>query len=334
MLSFCLIIIASFGLKMRSLTIVAPSNTMKDLNGTLRHFAEKHLSSMNFKISYGKNVDHQFLNMAGTAEDRISDLESALINPSIDGVMAVFGGYNTNELLPKISYHMFEQENKKTFFVGYSDITALLIAFSQRTNIDCYHGPGFASFADPNLFNYTKNAFLQAISRDSFSIADPGFYADDLWYMKDNFGPREIKNQISWTTYQSGTITAPILGGNLDTLCALAGTDFFPDFKNKILFVEDSIGDTGVFYRNMTQLEQVGVFDQIAGLIIGKFPSRSLLNDNERLFSLLRIVLKKKSIPVVCHVHCSHVDPMITVPLEQNCTIEARNEPFLILNAK
>jgi muramoyltetrapeptide carboxypeptidase LdcA involved in peptidoglycan recycling len=314
---------------MKSLAIVAPSNTMKNLPPMLRQYGEKQLMSMNFKVLYGNNVDRCFLNMAGTIKERALDLESALINSEIDGVMAVYGGYNSNQLLTEISYPLLTH---KKFFVGYSDITALLMALSQKTTISCYHGPGFASFADPNFFDYTKQAFLNAISGKAFSLTDPGFYADDLWYMKKDYGPRELNKQLSWTTYQSGTVTAPILGGNLDTLCALAGTPYFPDFKDKILFLEDSVGDIGVFHRNMTQLEQIGVFNKIEGLIVGKFPSKSRLNNNDVLFSLLKDILKNRHFPVICHINCSHVDPMITIPLEKNCSLIAKNQPFLMLN--
>ncbi len=317
---------------MKSLVIVAPSNTMKDLNPTLRHYGEQQLESINFNVTYGDNVDKCFLNMAGTIEDRTTDILCSLLNPHFDGIMAVYGGYNTNQLLSKIPYHILKKHHQK-FFIGYSDITALLITLSQKTPINCYHGPGFASFCDPSFFDYTKNAFLQAISGKSFKVIDPGFFADDLWYLKKDYAPREIQKKKSWKAYQTGSVTAPILGGNLDTLCALAGTPYFPDFKNKILFLEDSLGDIGIFYRNMTQLQQIGVFEHIAGLIIGKFPSSSKLDQDEPLFSLLKQIILDKNMPVLCHVHCSHVDPMITIPLEKRCRLVAsEKDPFLILN--
>lgn len=317
---------------MQKLKIVAPASTMKDLNFALRAFGEKNLQQLGFETFYAQHVDDDFLGMAGNVAVRLSDLTEALLDPDIDGVMTVYGGYNSNQLLPAIDYEKLYTQTKP--FIGYSDITALLVNLSQKTKIACYHGPGFASFCDPNLFEYTKTHFLKALSGEAFSVADPLFYADDLWYLKDNFGPREIKKSIPWMAYNEGVVTAPISGGNVDTLCALAGTPYFPDLQNKLLFLEDSVGQVNVFHRNMMQLKQMGVFDMIAGLILGNVPETSPLNQPDVLFAVLTDILGHKNFPTLCYVHCSHVDPMLTIPLERMVTLHATSRDSFMYCAR
>ncbi len=318
------------------LNIISPANTMKNVEQVLRDYGEKTLLTMGFPIKYGQYIDEVFFNMAGPCSLRVADLYNALVDPHSQGVMPVYGGYNSNQLLPTLMALLEKNAClRKKWLVGYSDITALLVLLSQRTSIDCYHGPGFASFCDPGCFDYTKEHFLKAVSGKPFRASEPGFSSDDQWYLKENYGPRDIQKGSFWTVYQEGEITAPIMGGNIDTLCALAGTSYFPDLSNRILFLEDAVGNAGIFHRNMIQLLQMGVFDQIVGLIIGKFPSTSILNQNELLFTLLKDILPSTTYPILCHVHCSHVDPMLTIPLEKRAHLAALpQQPYVEFNLK
>ena len=62
-----------------------------------------------------------------------------------------------------------------------------------------------------------------------------------------------------------------IIGGNVRCLLKLAGTPFWPDMKDKILFLEALGGDEGSLRTYFAQLEQLGAFRQIAGVLLGTF---------------------------------------------------------------
>ena len=66
-----------------------------------------------------------------------------------------------------------------------------------------------------------------------------------------------------------GSAAGKLLGGNLRCLLKLAGTPYWPDFTGAILFIEayriTPDGCRTAFY----QLHQMGVFDQIKGIIVG-----------------------------------------------------------------
>ena len=60
------------------------------------------------------------------------------------------------------------------------------------------------------------------------------------------------------------------MGGNLTVLTALAGTPYLPDFKDRILFLEDVSEAPYRIDRMFSTLKLGGVLDQIAGLIFGE----------------------------------------------------------------
>ncbi len=68
-----------------------------------------------------------------------------------------------------------------------------------------------------------------------------------------------------------GAAQGTLMGGNLTTLCHLIGTPFSPNFKNKILFLED-IGEAPYkLDRMLFQMKMAGIFNEISGVALGSF---------------------------------------------------------------
>jgi len=299
--------------------IIAPSNSMADIPLELQETGIKRLKKLGFNPVFGAHVNHRFLHVSGTVTQRFDDLKTAVSDPDVCGIMAVFGGYNTNHLLQELEGLRCEMPK---WLIGYSDVTALLLALEPHHQIQPIHGPGFASFCDPNFFDFSIDSFLAAIEGRTVRYTSPNYFASDAWYLKEQFGPRDIMAYCPWQVYQKGDVIAPITGGNLDTLCALLATPYFPDVSDKILFIESADGDPGIFQRNIVQLSQAGVLNQISGLIIGKNPAGSSLNTNKVLPKILDTV-NFPNYPVLFDVHCSHVDPMLSIPLNQLAVLSA-----------
>jgi muramoyltetrapeptide carboxypeptidase LdcA involved in peptidoglycan recycling len=62
-----------------------------------------------------------------------------------------------------------------------------------------------------------------------------------------------------------------VVGGNIRCLLKLAGTEYWPDMKGKILLLESYGGETGAIATAFNQLELMGVFDEVAGVLFGTF---------------------------------------------------------------
>lgn len=117
-------------------------------------------------------------------------------------------------------------------------------------------------------------------------------------------------------------------------LRVLAGTRYWPDLKGRILFFEDGEAeDPTTIDRMFTQLRQMGVFEQIAGLVIGRFPSCVGFKEADSLEMILDEALKGCHIPVLTGVDFGHTDPLITIPLGVRCRIDSATPGLEFLEA-
>lgn len=313
---------------MRKIAVIAPAGTMADLNAELRALGRARLRTAGFDVVFGKHVDERHRHTAGTLSQRLEDFHAAVDDNTVDVIMPVFGGYNSNQLLPYLDYERIAHVGKP--IVGYSDITALLVAFDKLGQAPAIHGPGFATFCDPGLFGVTLSSFLDAIDGRAQVHVAPSEVADDLWYVKKGYGPRELRSFSGWRVYRPGEAHGALMGGNLETFAALAGTPFFPRLDGHLLFLEDTNGQSpGRFHRELTQLAQLGVFARIAGLMIGLLPHASPLGDPACLADVLDDVIGATPFPVLLDVNCSHTDPILSFRLNATATMTSHPTPRL-----
>ena len=97
-----------------------------------------------------------------------------------------------------------------------------------------------------------------------------------------------------------------VVGGNLRCLRKLAGTEYFPNMKDKLLFLESRSGNIEFIASCFTQLKQMGVFKQIKGLLLGTF---SQLDEQWGSFMAEKIalqVLNDRLLPVARTMEVGH----------------------------
>jgi muramoyltetrapeptide carboxypeptidase len=125
-----------------------------------------------------------------------------------------------------------------------------------------------------------------------------------------------------------GEVEGSLIGGNLSVLCATLGTNYQPEFENKILFIEDIDEYYYKIDRMIWQLKYAGVFHQISGLIIGHFTN---LKDNSISFgmSLEEIILEKLNefnFPVIFDFPAGHENENLAIPFGMKLKLEAKDE--------
>lgn len=62
-----------------------------------------------------------------------------------------------------------------------------------------------------------------------------------------------------------------MIGGNIRCFLKLAGTDFQPDFRGKILLLEAMGGGVPQMVTFLSQLKMMHAFEQINGILLGTF---------------------------------------------------------------
>lgn len=272
-----------------------------------------------------KNVGHT----AGTIQERVDALHQFFLDPEIDAILTFWGGYNTHQLLEYLDYDLIR--NNPKILLGYSDVTSMHIAISSYTGLVTYSGPAAITFAKPVVPDFTWSYFEKTLINpvDKLQIIKSDKFSDNKWWEDDEM---HFDTTPEWSVFRKGVATGRILAGNGGTLLLLAGTKFWPDFENSILFLEeDEVETSRTIDRIFTQLRHIGVFEKILGLVIGRFSRAVNFTKEDSFEMILEDVLKGYNFPVITGVDFGHTDPLITIPNGIMCKVDTTDKTITFL---
>ena len=253
------------------------------------------LISRGFRVREAARLYDRHDYLAGEDEARLSDLHAMVLDSEIAAVFCARGGYGSLRLLDRIDYDLIRQHPK--IIVGYSDITALLMAVYQNSGLVTFHGPmvqGLSTVSGDSL-----ECLLRILSSEEPLSLDP---------MEGN--PLLV-----------GSAEGPLLGGNLSLICHLAGTPFLPSLEGAILFVEDRGEPLYRIDRMLTHLSLAGQLKGIAGLIGGEFID---CGDASSIDRLLMAVASGLKIPLITGFPLGHGRNNLTLPLGMSARLDSR----------
>lgn len=303
--------------------IIAPSASLmipQDWNtDELRNNSEMFLKDMGLNITYGKYASECDEFLSTSIEHRTRDLHDAFADPSVTIIICAIGGFNANQLLKFIDYELIKANPK--IFCGYSDITVLGNAIYHKTGLITYSGPHFTTWGNTIFREYTHDYFKKCL--------------------KDN-GPYEVSSSRQWHDFTNlynndgywiineGSAEGIIIGGNLSTFNQLQGTEFMPDLKDSILFIEDdSLVDSRIFDRDLVSLIQQPGFENIRGIVIGRFQPESKVTKG-LLERLIKTKMELNHIPVIANADFGHTKPLFTFPIGGKAILNSESsDPML-----
>lgn len=274
---------------MKTVGIVSLAGAISDDRDKIES-AKKYFESKGLNVKLSKNIYDSNRYLAGDDEVKISELEHFFADPEIDIIINARGGYGSIRLINRIDYEIIKNNPKP--FIGFSDITALLLMIYKRTGIVTYHGPMVISdFAD--IAPFTEEFFNKAINNDKLEFAGT-------------------------TIYQSGRAEGVIWGGNLATVVSLCGQDFLPD-EDFIFFTEDLNEPVYKIDRMFQQLINIHKFrDKCKGIVLGDFLD---VDNTEWLEGFFKDLASNTNIPVIGGFKITHGQEKITIPIGKNCVL-------------
>jgi muramoyltetrapeptide carboxypeptidase len=181
--------------------------------------------------------------LAGVDAQRVHDLNAAIADPDVRAVWMTRGGYGLTRIVDQIDWATLAADPK--LVVGFSDVSALLVAAWQRIGLVGVHGPFIGRLA-------ALPQHAQARVRAVLFGADGGV----LTGAPLTGAPRRV-------------VRAPLVGGNLTVLAALAGTPDQVDAQGCVVLLEE-VGEVPYRVdRLLTQLRYSGALDGVAGIAVG-----------------------------------------------------------------
>ena len=297
-----------------TLSLITPASSISEEQFERALF---NVQSLGYVAKYSPRIRFRSRFLAGSDEDRLSDLHEAFKDPSVDGIWCIRGGYGTMRLLDRIDYRGLRPHLKP--LIGYSDITALHMAFYRVLNWVSFHGPMAASELTPYTMSNFKALFQGGGSN----------YELKPYQQSKSEEPAKAPTLLDKSfTIVGGSASGRLVGGNLTMLNSLLGTPYAPNYKGCIVFLEEIDERPYKVDRLLTQLLLSGLLNQAAGLVLGIFndcEEEEFFDPSNPVFleSVLKERLSALSIPVLYGLALGHVRDHATLPIGVRAHLDA-----------
>lgn len=240
------------------------------------------LADQGWDVQTGHHTFDRWGTYAGTDNARYSDLEEALLDPSVRAIICSRGGYGAVHLLERLS--RLDLRNDPKWIVGYSDISALH-ALMSANGIQSIHAPMCKHLATHN-----------GVDDDSQRL---------FALLRGETPPVELPDH---PLNRYGQATGRLLGGNLAVIAGLIATPYSVFQPGAILFIEDIAEPVYKIERIFYQLRLSGLLGQLGGLIVGRFTDYNPDADNASMEDMIHEMTRDYDYPVAFGVPVGHVD--------------------------
>jgi muramoyltetrapeptide carboxypeptidase len=287
--------------------LIAPANATF-LSSELE-IARETFEALGLRVRLGRHLLDRYGYFAGSDEARAADVNAAFADPSIDAIFALRGGWGSARLLPRLDYDAIRRHPK--ILVGYSDVTALLLAIHARTGLVTFHGPVGVSTWTPFSVEHMAAVLFEA---DAPLLANPVELRD---------GIVQVEHRIQ--TITPGRARGRLVGGNLTVLTAILGSPYLPSWDGAILFLEDTGEQVYRVDRMLTQLALAGVLSRVAGVVFGRCTDCKP-GDGYGALTLDEVLadhVKTLRVPAFRGAMIGHIDQQFTVPVGAEAEIDA-----------
>lgn len=284
--------------------IIAPASMPADESRIEK--SVKYFEKLGYNVEVGQHVGERRGYLAGEDENRLEDLHYMFGKKEVKAIICVRGGYGTGRLLEKINYNLIKKNPK--IFVGYSDITALQMAFFKKTGLVTFGGPMAAVDFWGKVDPYTEEMFWKILTNTKKigKLLNPD---DEKFY-----------------TLNKGRGEGKLLGGNLAVLTSLLGSQYFPNFKDNVLIIEEVDELPYKIDRMFYQLRISNVLKDAAGILLGRFVDcyeKDKTKDSLTLNEVIEDYFKDIDKPVLYNIKHGHVKQTMTLPYGLNCKVNA-----------
>ncbi len=269
--------------------LVAPASPVKR-EGLLKGVAT--LEALGFRVHYRPRIFDTERYLAGSDGARAQELHAMFADPDINAILCARGGYGSQRLIPHLDPDLIMAHPK--LFLGFSDITSLLLYFYQRCGLITLHGPAVEFDFPPPLAPDVERQFMGIVTGNTAAMQLP---------------PSKL------TVVRPGEASGRLLGGCLSLFVCAIGTPFEPEMRDTILFLEDRGERYYAIDRMLTYLKLAGVLEGVRGVVFGEIEPTPA--DRDRPYGVVEVisdVLGDLDVPVLYGLQAGHCPHSLTLP--------------------
>ena len=301
-----------------TIAFCAPSGFLDSVRMSL---AKTRLEEKGFYIVREDSIYRRWGYLAGTDAQRASELMSYFKDKSVRAIFPGTGGYGSTRILSMLDYDIIKSNPK--IFIGFSDITALHIAFNQLANLITFHTPN-------PMYGLGSKKGLDPISELYFwsLLMNSNDYTYEIPF--DLYG-----DSLKVQTMVPGIASGKLVGGNLSLICSTMGSVFEIQTVGSILFIED-VGEAPYrIDRYLSELKLAGKLDRVNGVIIGRFSRRETeapdRSTDFKMHQVFQQYFSKMKVPVIFNFPSGHGSKNVSLPLGCIVEINTEYETFKVL---
>lgn len=234
-------------------------------------------------------------NYAGTNQERLDDMSTALTSPDVKAILCSRGGYGVVHIMEQLARLPLRQNPK--WVMGFSDISAMH-ALMAANGIASIHS-SMAAHIMKGADDPDNQALFSLLRGERLPAAFPSHFLD-----------------------RPGVATGRLLGGNLAVLADLINTPYDIIKPGSILFIEDVSEPIYKIERILYQLRISGVLPRLGGLMVGQFTEYKADNSYADMEHMVADMVAPYSYPVAFNVPIGHVDHNIPVLVSSRVTLK------------
>jgi muramoyltetrapeptide carboxypeptidase len=308
--------------------LTAPSSGVNRLCHARLDLVIGHLRQLGFDVIEGSCLRDEHLEASADAPLRAAELMDFLTRPDLSAVLPPWGGERAIELLPLLDFERLRDAPVR-WFLGYSDISTLMLPLLLRSGWACAHGPQLMDLVPAETEPLTTGALrlLQQGLATPFEQRASRHHQETFGdYVKNPDVTFSLTEPTEWQPLRGGSdaiaFEGRLIGGCLDTLKHLVGTPYgdVPGFirdhaaDGVILFLENAgLTPTGVL-RALMQLKMAGWLDGLAGVMLGRSAYKGKVPMRHLSYrEAVAETLGELRCPVVLDVDLGHVPPQLTL---------------------
>lgn len=296
--------------------IISPANFVTEEKKVNVDRAIEYFNRLGLEVVWGKNslLKDRYAVSGGSPKQRAEDINELFADKSIKCIWSSNGGDTSIEVLSFIDFELIKKNPK--LFLGMSNIDLLSMAIHKKTGMVVFNAP------DPKIDG--NNHLGDEYSRKSFE--------ERIINGVNN----EIESS-SWKTIRPGKAEGKLIGCNLPALLNLAGTEFFPELKGNILFLETYSLNKAQVISALNQLKLIGVFEKISALVVGhvfSFEQEEQFDaDGKRIYfeDLILNITDNKDFPILKIDKFGHYSPNVFLPIGFNIKVDASDKKIRFL---
>ena len=265
------------------------------------------------RVSPRVGVDKRRWWAAATPQDVAAELNGLLRDPQVRAVVSHTGGKVALSYLDLIDLEAVRADPKP--ILGYSDISTIHLALHARTGLVGMHA----------------DVATHGFGNDWYHLGDEDRRKQLIDLYTRVLGTEEAPGMLPpgsrWECWRPGRAQGPLIGGLLNRLVRIQATPHAlspAHFDGAILFWEELGTSTAVVWNDLHVLRQAGVFDRIAGMVVGT-PTDVTPRDGgpETLREVVLDVIGDRDFPVLGHVDFGHCSPNLPMPIGVRAEVDA-----------